>query len=315
MRLLFITATRVGDAVLSTGLLGHLLERHPQARVTVAAGRPAAPLFEAVPGLERLLVLDKKRFAGHWLKLWTQVAGRPWDLVVDLRASALPYFLLTGQRIVARQSRPERNRVAELGDLLKLAEPPSPRVWLREDDRRAAAVLLPQGAPILALAPAANWRGKQWPADRFAALARNLTGPEGPLCDARIMVLAAAQERPQITPLLEAIPEARRIDLVGRTDLLTAAACLAEARVFVGNDSGLMHLAAAVGCPTLGLFGPSRDSRYAPWGDHCAVVRTPETFEALMNRAGPDLNQAGCLMEGLTVSRVRQAAEILLRQT
>ncbi len=55
MRLLFITATRIGDAVLSTGLLGHLWERHPGAHVTIAAGRAAAPLFAAVPGLERVL--------------------------------------------------------------------------------------------------------------------------------------------------------------------------------------------------------------------------------------------------------------------
>ena len=69
MRLLFITATRVGDAVLSTGLLRHLLERHPGARVTVAAGLAAAPLFEAVPGLERLLAFDKRPFKAHWLGL------------------------------------------------------------------------------------------------------------------------------------------------------------------------------------------------------------------------------------------------------
>src|SRR5579884_1716386 len=69
MRILFVTATRIGDAVLSTGLLAHLIERHPAARLTIAAGPAAAALFSAVPGLERLVVLDKRRWALHWLPL------------------------------------------------------------------------------------------------------------------------------------------------------------------------------------------------------------------------------------------------------
>ena len=59
MDILFVTATRIGDAVLSTGLLGYLIERYPAARLTIAAGPVAAPLFEAVPQLERLIVVSK----------------------------------------------------------------------------------------------------------------------------------------------------------------------------------------------------------------------------------------------------------------
>ncbi len=65
MRILFITATRIGDAVLSTGLLDHLIGENPEARVTVACGPMAAPLFEAVPNLERILVLEKQAFSLH----------------------------------------------------------------------------------------------------------------------------------------------------------------------------------------------------------------------------------------------------------
>ncbi|MBV9521439.1 MAG: glycosyltransferase family 9 protein, partial [Alphaproteobacteria bacterium] len=93
MRVLFVTATRIGDAVLSTGILGELVERHAGARLTIAAGPAAAPLFEAVPGLERLIVLEKRRFARHWLGLYAAVAGTAWDLVIDLRGSALAYLL------------------------------------------------------------------------------------------------------------------------------------------------------------------------------------------------------------------------------
>ena len=93
MRILFVTATRIGDAVLSTGLLSHVIARFPGARVTIAVGPAAAPLFEAVPGLDRLIVLRKRRWALHWLALYARTVERRWDIVVDLRGSALAWLL------------------------------------------------------------------------------------------------------------------------------------------------------------------------------------------------------------------------------
>src|SRR5260221_10205059 len=88
MRILFVTATRIGDAVLSTGLLSHLIARFPNPRLTIAAGPAAVPLFEAVPGLDRLIVLRKRRWALHWLALYSRTVERPWDIVGDFPGSA-----------------------------------------------------------------------------------------------------------------------------------------------------------------------------------------------------------------------------------
>ncbi len=66
MKILFVTATRIGDAVLSTGLLSHLVGQYPGARFTIAAGPPAAPLFVAVPGLERVIAVTKRPWSLHW---------------------------------------------------------------------------------------------------------------------------------------------------------------------------------------------------------------------------------------------------------
>ncbi|HEY9549000.1 MAG TPA: glycosyltransferase family 9 protein, partial [Kiloniellaceae bacterium] len=85
-------------------------------------------------------------------------------------------------------------------------------------------------------------------------------------------------------------------------------ACLERADFFVGNDSGLMHLAAAAGTPTLGLFGPSPEVRYRPWGPHAGYVRTPESFEALTGAPGFDIGAQRSYMESLTVEAVEAAA-------
>ncbi|MFZ3237989.1 MAG: glycosyltransferase family 9 protein [Stellaceae bacterium] len=313
MDILFVTATRIGDAVLSTGLLSYLVERHPGARLTIAAGPLAAPLFEAVPGLDRLIVVEKRRWALHWLPLYAAVGARRWDLVVDLRGSALAWLLRSGERRVAAKGEEGEHRVRQLGRLFGLDPPPGPLLWTAPVHERQAAALLPAGAPLLAIGPAANWRGKQWRAERFAELALRLTASGGLLPGARVAVLAAEHERGQALPLFEAVPASRLIDLVGRVDLLTAAAVLRRSVMFIGNDTGLMHIAAAAGTPTLGLFGPSPIEKYAPWGQRTAVVRTAEAPETMF---GPGFNHltTGTLMDSLTVEAAENAARRLWRQ-
>ena len=308
MRILFVTANRVGDAVLSTGLLAHLAAQYPSARMTIAAGPAAASLFRNAPGLERLIVLQKQRFSGHWLSLWRSCVGTKWDIIVDLRRSALAYCLLARERYVVPKPTRDMHRVELIASTLKLeATPPKPVLW--PDD---ANTLIADGPPVLAIAPAANWVGKQWRAERFAELALNLTAPDGLMPGARVAVFAAADERAQVAPVLARIPEAQRIDLVGVGDLALVGGCLTRCKFFIGNDSGLMHMAAATGIPTLGLFGPSRAEHYEPWGDKCTFVRTRESYDDLVGAPGYDHRTTGTLMDGLSVDAVERAAVQLL---
>jgi heptosyltransferase-3 len=311
MNILFVTATRIGDAVLSTGLLGHLVETRPGARFTIAAGPVAAPLFEGVPGLARLIAVEKRRFSLHWPRLWASVVARRWDLVVDLRGSALSYALLAGDRGVVRKGSEKEHKIVQLARLFALDPPPAPRLWTLPRHEAAAEALVPRGAAFLAVAPAANWRGKQWRGECFAELAQRLTAPAGPLAGARVVVMAASHERAQAAPLLAALPPARTIDLVGRADLLTLAAVLRRAALFIGNDTGLMHVAAASGAPTLGLFGPTPAQQYAPWGPRCAIAHTPI---AALDLYGPgfDHRTTDTMMDSLTVDAAAAAAGTLL---
>jgi heptosyltransferase III len=138
-----------------------------------------------------------------------------------------------------------------------------------------------------------------WAPGNFVALFRMLSGPGGVLEGARPVVFAGpgAGERAMAAPVLEALPEA--VDLVGSLAIPEAAALLARCDLFVGNDSGLMHLAAAAGAPTLGLFGPTPASEYAPVGRRAAAV---------LARGAPGAAPMGAL----TVDRARRAAEALL---
>ena len=310
MRILFITATRIGDAVMSTALLGYLGERYPDARLTIACGAPAAPLFAAVSRLERLIVLRTRRFKGHWLTLWGACIGRRWDLIVDLRGSGLAWTLLARERRVKLVRNAELHRIEELAGVFGLDPPPAPVIQVSAAAEAEATALMPAGRPVLCLGPTANWHAKEWPIERFLALATALTAPDGMLADAHISVLGAPEERARAAPLIDALSPNRRIDLFGRS-LPVAYACIRRATLFVGNDSGLMHLAAASGTPTLGLFGPSPEWNYAPWGPNAAFVRTRESYDALVGRPGFDFRTAGCLMEGLSIEAALQAVDAL----
>lgn len=264
MRILFITANRVGDAVITTGLLDHLIRQHPACRITVACGPAAAGVFARMPNLERLIIFTKQPWRTHWLGLWRQVAFTMWDLVVDLRGSAMGFLVPAHRRAVMRRLPGRKHE--QFAAVLGVAPAPLPVVWTAAADRACAEALLPSGRPVVALGPTANWAGKAWPAERFAALFHALAA--GPLPGAVPLILAGpgAEERDLAAPLAALLPGA--IDTTGQLSLPEAAACLQRCAVYIGNDSGLMHLAAAAGTPTVGLCAATMDraAEFVPTG-------------------------------------------------
>ncbi len=311
MRILFLTSTRVGDAILSTGLLAKLIAEHPDARITVACGPAAEPLFEGVPNLERIIVLDKMMYSLHWVGMWGATVGTFWDVLVDLRNTPMTYLMAASRRYRLIRSEDVGHRITLLASFMGIAgEPPSPKVWLTPESIKAAETLIPEGAPVLAIGPTANWSAKMWGAGSFVELIERLTGPEGILPGARVAIFGRDDERPMALRVIDSIPEARRIDLVGHLDLLSAGACIKRADFYVGNDSGLMHLAAAMDTPTLGLFGPSLEELYAPWGPLCAVARADKSFDEIFPE-NFDHRNTSSLMDSLTVDNVETAARQL----
>jgi len=314
MKILFITSTRVGDAILSTGLLDYLIAENPGADVTVACGPAAASLFGTVPGLERVIVLDKMAFSLHWLRLWALCIGRVWDLVVDLRKSPMYYLLAGRKRLQLGRGKPGRHRIRQLADVFGRGDnPPSPRLWLTPALERKAAGLIPDGAPVLAIGPTANWRAKTWRSEHFNELVERLTGPNGIMPGGRVAIFGRDDERPSVLRLIQSLPADRRIDLVGHLDLMDVYACLRRCQLYIGNDSGLMHLAAAAGIPTLGLFGPTQKELYAPWGDHCRVVSTAIPFKDIFPENFDHL-ASDSLMDSLSVDDVEAAARDMWEQ-
>ena len=211
--------------VLSTGLLGLLADTFPTARITVVAGHLACSLFDGAPCVERVVPLRKQRYNRHWLDLYLRLI-RSWDLVIDLRGSALAWMVPTRHRRIMNSSDPGQSRVVELGRLLDANPPPPPRLWIQERDRQAAAHLVPPDTEFLAVAPGASSPEKRWPPDRFAAMINRLTESRAVGSALAVVLLGAADERSLVESVRDRLRERpRRGATAGRAGRGAAADC------------------------------------------------------------------------------------------
>jgi heptosyltransferase-2 len=151
------------------------------------------------------------------------------------------------------------------------AEWPLPELKVPADELarwRAARGLTQEGRPIVTLSPGAVGAGKAWPPEHYAALARALT-QDG----ASVWVLGGPGEATIAKQIAEA-GGSRVRDLTG-TDLRNAILALAAADLAVTNDSGLMHVAAAIGTPTVAIFGPTSPWHWKPLNPIAAILEPP----------------------------------------
>ncbi|MEZ5813164.1 MAG: glycosyltransferase family 9 protein [Alphaproteobacteria bacterium] len=307
MKILFITSSRIGDAVLSSGLLNYIEQSWPDAKVTIACGPLAVSLFEGYPLLEQIIPLKKEKHNKHWIKLWKQVIGTRWDMVIDLRDSAVSRLVRAKQRyIFSKHIDKNQHKAAQNAAVMRLPEIPAPKLWFTDAQKQKAATLIPPGAPVLGVGPTANWIGKTWPAERFVEVVQWMSEKGGVMENARIAVFGAPGEEEGAYKVFNALPENRRLDLIAKGSPGEAAAAIAACDFYLGNDSGLMHCAAAAGVPTCGVFGPSYPHIYAPYGKHAEYVRTPETFDELIDFEGYDPKTLDhTLMETLSAETVK----------
>lgn len=318
--ILFITSTRLGDAVLSMGILDHVLKTVPNPSVTIACGKLPSSLFEGVPYLNRVITLSKKKYHGHWFDLWKQTVSTRWHTVIDLRNSAVSRALWAKHRYIhGPQINQQLHKVQQHAQLLGLDinTPPAPRLFATWEQQEKARGLIPEGPHVLGIGPTANWIGKTWPVENFIALVKILTASDGIMPNARVAVFAAPNEEEDAIKLLQTIPESQRIDMIAKGDPGTVAAALSRCSLYVGNDSGLMHCAAAAQVPTFGLFGPSYPHLYAPWGAHAAWIATPKTFDELIDFEGyhPKTLKHSLMHELTTDDVVKALKEFYLNTT
>lgn len=147
-------------------------------------------------------------------------------------------------------------------------------LWTNQEDETFASAILarskfPKDGLLVAFAPGAAWEFRRWPVERFIELGRWLEESHG----AFILIFAASNERSLALQLEKGLNPHQTLNLAGQTTIRQMGSLLRSCRLFVGNDSGPMHVAVAAGIPVVGLFGPGEYERFRPWGSDHEVVR------------------------------------------
>lgn len=157
-------------------------------------------------------------------------------------------------------------------------------------------------ASFAVLAPTSRWPGKQWPASRFAELARRLLGAGVP----HLVIVGGPGERGQIAELLSwSVHEPRVIDLVGQTSIARLMAIIARASLLVANDSAALHMGVGFDRPLVALFGPTRIDRVGPYRRTHGVIQHTQPHDRFDHK-NPSLGRA--MMERITVEEVVAAS-------
>ena len=335
-RILAVSSTAIGDTLFATPAWRALRLRYPEARIVGHLRDKVAPLFADSPHLDAIIP-----YAGgyrRFLRTVGRLRRERFDLALVFHGTGpqvIPMAVLSGAPFVVRIP-----NGGDYGYLLSNAEPPADRphpgehaiqcrlriagladaksgdvrLVLPVDDRdreRAAELLRGAGvdpaAPLLGLVPGAAAAFKRWPADRFVAVARTVMAGRG---EWRVVVLGTPSER-RLADAVAAAVGPSALSLAGRLDLLTLRGLVAGMRLLLTNDTGPLHIAVAVGTPTVSLFGATESRGTGPLQDperHTVIQRPlPAWHTTNIQRRSP------LPMLRIDVDEVVAACEALLR--
>jgi heptosyltransferase-2 len=315
---LFRSPNWLGDAVMATVVPPALGRRHD--RVAVLSPAALADVWGAAPGVAEVIPfeaggeVDAYRRAGYDRVLLGPVSfGSAWRA---LRGGVRERYgfagegraLLLSGRLPAREYRRDRHQVENYRALASLAGEPretdSPSVVPREAWRLEASRLWPRAAGRrVVIQPGATYGpAKRWPSGRFADVARRMVE-----AGVDVAIVGGPADRRETEAVSAAVPGAT--DLGGKTSVGALAALLEGADLLVTNDTGPMHLAAAVGTPALAVFGSTSPVWTRPWGERHRVLTHPVPCQPCFRR-DCDIGY-GCLT-GVEVGRVTAEALSML---
>ena len=288
-RILVLRLSSLGDVILCSSFLRSLREQFPGAAVDFVVRQDLEPIAAMLPGVDRVISIDRKSGLAALLSRSGELAARDYAHVFDLHQSVRSRLLTSRMRGRVRPgfdkqevprwalvhmhrdwygrfggSRSMRERMLEplrrLGLPARL-EPTELRI--PEAARGEASSLLDRSAPgatrWIGVAPGARWPSKQWPG--FADLVAALAGDGDPA----FAVLGSAEDAPLATTVAR-VAGPRGFSFAGRLDLAVTAAVMERCDLVIANDSGLLHMAEAVGRPVLAFMGPTSPAfGYTPY--------------------------------------------------
>ena len=298
MRICVIKPSALGDVVQALPMLTAVRRRFPQAHVAWVINANLANLLEGHARIDQLIPFQRHGGVRDWWRLMNALRHGRFDLTIDLQGLLRTGLMTaaTGAKhrigLMTAREGAEWFYTATLSDtdrdlpawrrywrVAEVIDPTCPiggaDLPLAATDRRFAQQALHKGRqPWFAVCPGARWETKRWPAEKFVAIAARAQRELG----ASIVILGSPAERElcrDVASLLEQrIPPSSVLNLGGDTSLRQLAAVLEASQWAITNDSGPLHLADAVGTPTVGLFTCTSPIRSGPPPERHELIAT-----------------------------------------
>lgn len=297
-RILIVRLSSIGDTIQGTAVARQIRRAHPGCHLTWVVQPFTLPCIQHNPHLDEIVVLDVPRLRS-WADLWRRVRGQ-YDITVDLQCllkSGLVSWVANSPMRIGRAEGREGSRFFHTRLMTSSGDPHyisqiyldqcadlgldrndyRPELFVGPADRAAAAALwqelnLKEGTPVVALLPFASTPRREWPMERFAEVGDALAGETG----ARCLIFGSRGERRRAEQLAARMKSAPLI-IAGRTSLSLAIACLQRCKLALGNESGLVHCAFALGTPVVCLLGQSPLCQ-GPTSDRAVTLFSPCEF-------------------------------------
>ncbi len=325
-RILIIKPSAIGDVVHCLPVLNLVRTRYPDAHISWLVTPACAGLLERHPQLDEVIRFERRELGKGYkslrallalFKFARELRAKQFDLVIDLQGlfrsgwlswqTRAPYRLgfssaREGGWIFYTHRVPtgtkEQHAIERYLTLAQAAgcerEPVEYHFAVDDEDRARVAAMVPHDRYAVLL-PGANWETKRWPAERFAALA--------PVLSERFGVTPVIAGGPDAAPLAALLPNA--VNLVGKTNLRELVALIERADLVIANDSGPMHIAAALNRPLVTPFGPTNPVRTGPHRRMKSVVSLNIACSPCYSR---QCSHQSCL-QGMDINPVLRAAE------
>lgn len=319
----------IGDAVMALPAIAAVAKELPDSRLVVMTGSHNRAIFEAHPAVDaiepipdipgRHAIVPLLRAFRHVAPDWTIVLDRSRLLRTLAHASGADRIVAVAPGGQEHSFRHESdvyleavrnlglNPVASTPELLLPDEEQSIARQALSDVRHPFIAMQPGGA----LNPGSVMVEKRWPVESFIAVAHWALEH-----DYSVVLTGAESDRSRCEQIAKALDSSRVHIMAGETSLMCSAAVIAEAALYIGGDTGLSHIAAAVGTSTIAIFGPTNPLRYAPRGGRVRIVAPPASFrlpDRDLRKPAPIPPEARCDL--VTADEVISACRALLKKT
>ena len=328
-RILLIRLSALGDIVLTSPAIRAIRQHLPRARLTMLTDTPYRDLLSGNPNLDQVIDFQRKdKHLSTTHRLIQQLRAEKFDLVIDFqrkfRTSLIGFLCHAKARVgfhrpngylltkVVPPSNLERyqHAIDSYFQLLHALDIPATNrqleLYVSDTDRLFAHTDLKQkgllnGPLKVGLFPGASWDFKQWSPDRFVEIGQRCVE----LYQGRILVFGSPAEQKLADGIVEKIGK-KAVSLAGELSLGQLAAFIEQCDLFISNDTGPMHMATALGVPTISLFGPGNYHKFRPLEDNHTAIRheVPCSPCKQFNRC-----QSNICMQGISVEAVWQATE------